>query len=569
MSWLQWADAHPSRAYWLPVAVVLVLAMAWLARLLVVEPSHNVRRWNRWSGSLLLLLVLVVWRWPPLLGNREFNPDESQLIAGALTLREDAVFWRSVDGVTSGPVNFYFLSVLGTMGVPLSYFGVRLIGLLVIWGTLLAMYGTVRRFHRAGVAAVSLIPAVGFYATAIEADYLQYSTEYLPVMLMAFGLYWVSGEKSRSAQDRGSPAPLMLAGVCFGLLPWTKIQAAPLGAAGLLLASFVVMSQQARPLRARGRALLGLSAAALLPGILILGLTAANGQWDHFWQSYVVKNLAYSGEGALSVGQVIEQFGRAAWNQGAVFPAFLLSASLPMIAVVLSGRWRVTGFGWLPSLGFLATLVALLCVLAPMRGFIHYLLFMIVPCGLWSAGLLGEWVDRLFPTAKGRSAALAITILLMSAPFAVARILRPLPPLWGQLHHNVTEPPSEAAALLQDLRQPGDALAVWGWNSGLHVAARLPQGTRDAVAQRQIEEGELSSYFRDRYLDELRKNRPAFFVDAVGPGAFLYSERSLHGHESWRQLAEWIEGNYLLVADTGECRVYELRERRPAADRLP
>ena len=59
------------------------------------------------AERLLEDLFLLAWRWPFLLQASEYNPDESQLLAGALTLTRDPVFWRSVDGTTSGPLNFY------------------------------------------------------------------------------------------------------------------------------------------------------------------------------------------------------------------------------------------------------------------------------------------------------------------------------------------------------------------------------------------------------------------------------------------------------------------------------
>src|SRR5688572_6555404 len=59
--------------------------------------------WTWWG---LAGAVLLCFRWELILAPFEFNPDEAQLIAGALTLRHDPVFWRSVDGLTAGPFVF-------------------------------------------------------------------------------------------------------------------------------------------------------------------------------------------------------------------------------------------------------------------------------------------------------------------------------------------------------------------------------------------------------------------------------------------------------------------------------
>jgi hypothetical protein len=52
-----------------------------------------------------MLVTLFTFRRPIIFDNRQYvDPDESQLIAGAMTLQHDPTFWRSVDGSTLGPV---------------------------------------------------------------------------------------------------------------------------------------------------------------------------------------------------------------------------------------------------------------------------------------------------------------------------------------------------------------------------------------------------------------------------------------------------------------------------------
>jgi len=100
---LIWLDASPLRygfAAWTTFILVAALGVAAL-------PTRFEGAWWRhpMRFAAALLLALIAFRWPVLLHNRQLgDPDESQLIAGALTLQHDPRFWESVDGTTHGPL---------------------------------------------------------------------------------------------------------------------------------------------------------------------------------------------------------------------------------------------------------------------------------------------------------------------------------------------------------------------------------------------------------------------------------------------------------------------------------
>src|SRR5262249_13047258 len=84
--------------------------------------------------SLAILIVLLAFRWPELLDNRQYpDPDESQFIAGASTMREGPIFWRSVDGTTHGPLTEWpLLIALGARG-SLDFATARTVSILLLW----------------------------------------------------------------------------------------------------------------------------------------------------------------------------------------------------------------------------------------------------------------------------------------------------------------------------------------------------------------------------------------------------------------------------------------------------
>ena len=122
-------------------------------------------------------------------------------------------------------------------------------------------------------------------------------------------------------------------------------------------------------------------------------------------------------------------------------------------------------------------------------------------------------------------------------------------------------------------------MSVWGWAPNYYILSGVRNATREvatitAMAPTGLTAGisdELRTYFRERYLEGLRRTRPAFFVDAVSSFEFLCKDRQKLGHEAWPKLARFIAENYakvleLEVAPGDGTRVYMLKGRVLPAD---
>jgi hypothetical protein len=557
----QWLDAHP-QSYWALVALptlLLVLRFWQAVRAATATPDRPAVS-PGWRDGVVLGLFLLAWRWPFLLGAREFNPDESQLIAGALTLARDPVFWRSVDGNTAGPFDFYALLPLHWLGLPLDYFTARLTGLLLVWGALFTCLRTLARACGPAAAWLGVLPAAAFFATVTHHDFLHYSTEHLPLPLVAasFGLL--------AARPPGDRRQLWLACFLAGLLPWTKLQSAPFSLVLVGWAGWKIVRESEAGWRRGYPGLAGMVLSAAAPTLLIAGVALVTGQAEVMVRRYFLHNVFYVSTGD-SLAEAVGRLAALARQEGRLL--LLLSTSLAALTgtagFLLVRRGRPPGL--LIAAGML-TLAAGVAIAAARRDFLHYTLLLTVPLTLFVGVALGScWM--LLSAARVRLIlAGAVFVAAGVAPLAI-RCRQPPPEVYGHFEEHWRHPRSNLAILVRALAGPDDSLAIWGWASHLYVETALPQATRDAVSHWSIMPNRQRDYHRAVWLADLQRSAPAVFVDTVGPGAFTFEHRELQAHEIFPDLAEHIRTAYVLVADTGSARVYARRDLPALADLGP
>ncbi len=554
-----WLDQNPWFYHWTaPAALGLTLAaLCWAA---VRRPpgtergnaavALSARSWWLWFSCFAL--TLFAWRWPLTMDPKPLNPDEAMFTAGALTLAHDPVFWRSLDNTTSGQLVSLPPLMLHGLGIPLDYFNARLTGILLMAAALAFSLQTLRRLAGPRSACIGLLPTLLLITFALDWDFVHYSSELLPITLAAAAAWATTRAADRSFRG----ASWIGAGILLGFMPWAKLQSAPIAAALGLWAVGWMLLQPGRPFRQRLRCLGSFALAALTPTVFMLLGYLATGQFEHAWQSYVLNNLFYAAAWPGDTG-LAKIFAMAGFTYG--LHAFLAAVAL-LIAIGLSWSQRLhrePGF-WL---GLLTASAAAYAIIAPGRGFLHYAQLIVLPLAWLTAACLKAWLDR--PTAPPRGfAGMLVLAIIVTLPQLVVRHRQDTAPMEGQLLFAWRFPRHELGLTLRQLRQPGDSLGMWGWDADVFVQAGLPSATRDTQTYRQLEAGpQRDSYYRARYLAELRANKPAFFVDAVGPGAFQFYDRSRDGHESVPELAEFIAAHYVLLGDFHPWRCYLRKDR--------
>ena len=536
---------------------LLAAAMVWPLRDAGVKTSAPTLGWKWW---LLVGAVLLIFRWPMLWVRHELNVDESQLIAGALTLRHDSVFWRSVDGSTAGPFDFYPLLVAAWTQGAASYAIARLLALACAWATVIFTAETLALMAGATMARVVALPALAFYAFTREPDFAHYSTEAVPVLLLAAAGY--ATVRQATTPSRANP---WIVGLLLGAVPWAKLQGAPLAA---VLGAFAVAQEISA---ARTRAVSALVIGAVLPSLAVAFVTVVTGQTEHALTAYFANAFAYVAATGPTFGEVavldwnnaVKEGQLALWLTGGI--GFMLLA--PVLAAessVLLRRWCLAVAGLLVA--------AVVCVLIPRRPFCHYLLLVIWPFALATGAGLALAAHRTATAVSRRTLAIIGLFLVFTVLPQIADHVFGEDSFAGA---NAARPRAETQKLigtLRDLTRPGDSLAVWGWRSSLYVEAGLRQATRQAHSEAQLFSSPRQPFFLNTYYDDITAANPPVFADAVGPHGFKFTDRA-QAHEVFPPLRKWIAAHYTLVADLDGTRLYlrndRLTSRTPPAATRP
>lgn len=572
-------------------------------------PSTSTRQ-NAYSTTLFLglsLLLLVVMRMPSILYNRELNVDESQLLAQAITLQQDPVYGRAVDGTSIGPVNSYLLLIPSAFGLPLDYTAARLVAVLLIDLSLLLFYQSLLRFTTPIVSRLSFLPVLLFFAWTTEPNFLHYSSE-LSSLVILTGCFSLA---VRILRQTTPPSLLLLAGLsCLaGLTVYCKLQALPI--VGMILITLTFYLWRIQHWTAL-KPLFVMAAGFLLPTVVMFVQAYWFKTTDYFIDYYFVGNLTTYAQIYAHVPLVSQGF----TSKLVRFPSFLKQYADLLIFLVFNGgliigatlfmrrfQWRSqTGAHWLSLLTGLTILGALWSVVTPGTEFGHHLLLLVFPLG-WGLALGLHTLMQSFSTQRVWQRLLTAllglyileVILTDNLLIAYTRQLRS-----GDKHEAITtlEPDPINSSLLsinpflfsypakvilplssvsQAIKQytiPLDKIAVWGWNCQYYVETGLAQGVRENHTQRSIIPNQMRDAYLSRYAQDLLVNRPAVFVDAVGKASLILTKPT-YRHEQFAAINRIVEQNYSLVSSVKQVRIYVRHDRlalishKPTSHPLP
>jgi hypothetical protein len=211
------------------------------------------------------------------------------------------------------------------------------------------------------------------------------------------------------------------------------------------------------------------------------------------------------------------------------------------------------------ALAALYLALTIYAVLKPDLPYAHYLMLLPQP-----VLFLVAWIFRGYrlhrPAALQKHAFLIASALIVISFFSIPMYLfmqYKLPHIHDVAYSK--EPLIDPVSVyIKSVTTPEDFMADWGYTTKYYVESNVPPGVRDFATLYEPLDTTKYQYYRDGFLDDLKKNKPKIFVDSIGEPYLATWPHPIEKARatSWPELADYLAENYEapkeFVQDSGD-----------------
>ena len=518
------------------------------------------------SGNLFIFSVctaILFLRLPSLLITAQ-NLDENLYIVEAASIANGAVFWKTLLAGTSGPLILYPLALLRYAG-GINYASIRLFGIVFcILPSVFLFWKSAKKMFGETEARISCILLFLFFSSIEYCDFVAYSSEYVPVLLLSVVIYSFS---SLSTQTGILKNKLVLTGMVLGLVPYAKLQAVPIAVSLGFLVIYEIFRSYRKNIKVFKFNLLLFVLSGLLPTVFVSSFLSYYRSWSMFIKYYIFSNLNYlqsnvdngimvkttlwqSLSGSLSVCKDMNTF-------------YLCSAVIVCISCVALLN-RATNNSKIESKKILLPVIFLVSsfysISAPGRPFSHYFILSFFPIAFFTAAAVNFIAqfgyNQLFPKLQLGGITLVLlfygTILLKR--YTLERFVLP------KSNYAI----SNIAKEIKKYTHPNEKMIIWGWVEIYFVESELTMGGIFSFPSNVMKCNPNSESGIEQMNDlknQFEINKPVIFLDAVSHQSASFSDSSRYRVEHFPIVGDYLHRNYTVVFESDERRVFVRNDR--------
>ena len=515
-------------------------------------------------GTFVFLALLCLWviasRWPSIFHFVGWSIDEDQFLAAARTLIDDPVFFRSTEAGSSGPLNIYPLLFPRLLGIYPTLMSGRIVGLIMICGSLISLYLCLRIFLTPKLSKTVILVPASFFGLTTYWDFQHYTSELCPVFLMTLGLAIVARVGFSAPQNFPFWVfKAMSAAVILSLVPFAKLQATYLALGIGLLLVISVLFQNYYSKKERALALLAIVISALIFPLAFSFLMIRCNTFDYFIKSYFLNATAYVHSGhTCSYLELLKRTILGSTEFCIILSswALLITLAIAIALFIKKGYFHKKHISIISASIFLV-LLASFTIVAPRRNWPHYLMFAPIFMTLLLAASIMCLAFKInqngneYNDSRKKDVILSLLIVITCIlPFAGAART------WISMQE---KPYSKIGiAILNASLGQNKYVAIWGYNPNYYGETGLKQSTRLSISSAQFNENNLKEFFRNTYLEDLKKNRPGVFVDATSVTQFpALNDPVRFRHELVTGVCQFVSQNYELKDVVDGVRIYQ------------
>jgi hypothetical protein len=534
-------------SYW-ALGILLFFLAALFSVISSLKNQHLNINWMIRFAIFLQILLVLYFRLPAIVFNESLNLDENVFIVGAMTLAKSPFYWESVDGCTSGPFNFYIITAFCEIfKQPYDYISARIVGILLLMGSCLFSFFALRILFSADTALLSLFPATSYLGLTRHWDFVNYSSEQLPIFLISIMLYYFA--KIYSSKKSIDKMNVFVFGFIAGGIIFTKLQAIPI-AFCLTISGYWLIYEKRKNDFLTNIVIFTISGSISTLFLLLIGYYYRF--LDKIWIFYLKNNLSYGRESRSIIHSIFISFSDS-------FNIFiriiiLLSGLLLFYFIFLKKRIKPNT---LSVMLILFTTSSIISVYKTGFVFHHYLLFLIFPSVFLFAFLLdeisslSEWFLKI-----GISAMTTFYLLLQTNTVAFSNHF---------ISANKPQRPlsiSKTGQQILKYSHPYESLVIWGGgeHGRLYLETKRTQGIRWSNSHWGMYSDALQKNFQKEFIAELKATPFPVIIDAH-PTKNTFMTRDKLGYETNKELKEHIDSKYQLIGEFDEQRVFVHKER--------
>ncbi len=482
--------------------------------------------------------------------NYELNVDESFHLGNAIALfKTSDIYWKDIDGSTSGPIYSLLTYVFFSLGFPLDWRTIHLIFVLTIafswvfYAKIIQIYFYQQKKY---IIIASILLPLFIITFNINPIYNQFATEWIPVLLLLISTYGLLSHK------------YFLSGISIFIACLAKLMVVP-------LAFFIVTAFVIENFRENKTAIYRFFLGVIFIFSLLVAILNYYQISDEAYWFYIERNIAYSANETW-IQSLIKYF--ASFNTKSSNEIAFINLIMGIYVAYLYFTQKEKKNRWKESIYLiLLVLTTLYCIFKSGRNSDHYFILFLFPLFF----IFNFVFNYSIWTRQQQIIYLSIIVFLFIVRVSTAVLQSKIDNYNHIQSDNYIKEKAISDYIIKDALKnhvslDSIRLKVWGWGGSLHVLSGIPQATpNNSVDYETISSPSMRDASQDLVMQHLFKKQPTYFVVKLGE-AFGYNIHQYALQKCFPTLDQYIKKHYTVIFN--DSNGIEIWKKNPAFDKL-